>query len=94
MKNLLLTGMATGMCVHFPAVNAFMRSHRLRVPGNCVAAETPAMQRAVLHHLERTLRCCTRSSRGRSPFTVAWRGSHSKDPLPAFPAHAKKPFCY
>lgn len=69
-KNLVLTGLVTDMCVHFTAVDAFMRGYRLWVPGNCVAAETATAQRAALQHMVRTLRCCIRSSRGRSPFSA------------------------
>lgn len=70
-KNLVLAGLATDMCVHFTAVDAFMRGYRLWVPRNCVAAETAAAQRMALQHMERTLRCCTRNSHGRSPFKLA-----------------------
>lgn len=76
-QNIVLAGLATDMCVHFTAVDAFMRGYRLWVPGNCVAAETAAAQRAALRHMECTLRCCIRSSRGRSPFGPAPR--HSQD---------------
>lgn len=69
--NLVVTGLATDMCVHFTAVDAFMRGYRLWVPSDCVAAETPAAQQAALQHMEHTLRCCTRSSTGRVPFHTA-----------------------
>ena len=76
-QNLVLTGLATDMCVHFTAVDAFMHGYRLWVPGDCVAAETPAAQQAALQHMERTLRCCTRSARGRAPFhTIAGQRHH------------------
>ena len=70
-KILVLTGLVNDMCVHFTAVDAFMRGYRLWDPGNCVAAETATAQRTALKHMGRTLCCSIRSSRGRSSFTTS-----------------------
>jgi nicotinamidase-related amidase len=40
-KILILTGMATNICVLFTANDAYMRDYRLYVPCDCVAANTP-----------------------------------------------------
>jgi len=39
-KTLILTGLATNLCVLFTANDAHMRNYRVLVPSDCVAAET------------------------------------------------------
>ena len=39
-RTVILTGLATNICVLFTASDAFMRDYRLHVPADCVAANT------------------------------------------------------
>jgi nicotinamidase-related amidase len=47
-KTLILTGLATNLCVLFTANDGHMRNYRVLVPSDCVAAETPEGHRAAL----------------------------------------------
>ena len=55
-ETLIVTGMATDVCVLFTAADAYMRDYRLIVPRDCVAALTPALQRGALAQLQRALK--------------------------------------
>jgi nicotinamidase-related amidase len=61
-RELILTGLATDMCVHLTAADAFLRDYRVHVPENCTAAETPQAKAAALEHMQRVLRCDTRAA--------------------------------
>lgn len=54
-SRLILSGMATDMCVLFTAADAHMRDYRLWVPEDCVAAPTREGQRFALGLLTRHL---------------------------------------
>ncbi len=58
-RHLVITGLATDLCVQFSAMDAFVRSHALWVPADCTAAETPARHRAALDWMALALRCRT-----------------------------------
>lgn len=66
-QKIVLVGLAADICVHFTAVDAFMRGYALWVPRDCVAAETPQAHQAALAHMARTLKCSTACSSGRNP---------------------------
>jgi nicotinamidase-related amidase len=59
---LILTGMATDICVLFTANDAYMRDFKLLIPADCVAAEDPQRSAATLAHMERVLKADIRSS--------------------------------
>ena len=61
-STLILTGMATDICVLFSANDAYMRDLRIIVPSDCVAAEAPERNRAALLLMQRVLKAKTISS--------------------------------
>jgi nicotinamidase-related amidase len=50
-STLILTGLATNMCVLMTAADAHMRDYTLSVPEDCVAAEHPRDHAWALHHM-------------------------------------------
>ncbi|KRG70503.1 isochorismatase family cysteine hydrolase [Pseudoxanthomonas dokdonensis] len=73
-RRLVLTGVALDSCVLATALDADMREYRLWVPGDAVAAITPARKRQGLAMLETTLAADIRGIRAvRGPFPVATR---------------------
>jgi len=48
---LLVTGVASDQCIVMSAAEARMRDYEVIVPGDCVAAQTPARNARALHHL-------------------------------------------
>ena len=55
-RTVILTGMATDICVLFTAADAYMRDLRVIVPSDCVAALTPAASRAALAQMKSVLK--------------------------------------
>lgn len=55
-RTLIITGMATDVCVLFTAADAYMRDFRVIVPRDCVTALTPPAHRAALDHMRRTIK--------------------------------------
>jgi len=55
-ETLIVTGMATDVCVLFTAADAYMRDYRLIVPRDCVAALSPALHRAALTQMQHVLK--------------------------------------
>ena len=55
-RTLILTGMATDVCVLFTAADAYMRDFHLVVPRDCVAAISPAKHRAAIEQMKTVLR--------------------------------------
>ena len=55
-KVVIITGMATDVCVLFTAADAYMRDFRVIVPSDCVAALTPAAHRAALAQMRSVLK--------------------------------------
>jgi len=55
-ETLILTGMATDVCVLFTAADAYMRDLRVIVPRDCVTALTPAAHRSALSQMRTTLK--------------------------------------
>lgn len=61
-KKLIITGLATDICVQLTAADAFLRSLSVHVPSDCTAAETEEAKAAALEHMQRVLRCDVRPS--------------------------------
>lgn len=59
-RRLILTGLATPMCVLFTAMDAYMRDFEIAVPGDCSAAADPAQHRAALQYMATVLKADTR----------------------------------
>jgi len=59
---LILTGIATDICVLFTANDAYMRDFKLLIPADCVVAEDPKWNQASLRHMERVLKADVRLS--------------------------------
>lgn len=55
-KTLILTGFAGDFCVLFTANDAYMRSYKLIVPGDCVASESEDYNRQALDLMTRVLK--------------------------------------
>ena len=55
-ETLIVTGMATDVCVLFTAADAYMRDYQLVVPRDCVAALSPALHRTALAQMEAVLK--------------------------------------
>jgi nicotinamidase-related amidase len=52
---LIITGMATNICVAFTANDAFLRGYELYIPGDCVAANTAKLTRDALMQMKSVL---------------------------------------
>jgi nicotinamidase-related amidase len=57
-----LTGIASNICVLFTANDAYVRGYRIVVPGDCMAANTPADTRSALAQMREILKADTRPS--------------------------------
>jgi nicotinamidase-related amidase len=89
-ETVILTGMATDVCVLFTAADAYMRDFRVIVASDCVTALTPAAHRSALAQMRSVLKAQmvasasldlarlvrSRRSRGleRRPATTSLRG--------------------
>jgi nicotinamidase-related amidase len=56
-NELVITGLATDICVKMTAMDAFLRDYRIQVPANCTAAESPQRQDEALAYMRDILRC-------------------------------------
>ena len=54
-ETVVITGMATDVCVLFTAADAYMRDLHVIVPSDCVTALTPAVHRAALAQMRTVL---------------------------------------
>lgn len=70
-RRLVVTGLATDLCIQFTAMDAFLRGFRLWVPEDCTAAESPARKRAALSWMGRALRCHVQPAFGPPPPSAA-----------------------
>lgn len=59
-REIILAGIATDMCVHLTAADAFLRSYKVRVPANWTASETVEAKHRSLEHMDSVLRCDVR----------------------------------
>jgi nicotinamidase-related amidase len=62
-ETIVITGMATDVCVLFTAADAYMRDLHVIVPSDCVTALTPAVHRAALAQMRTVLKADVVSSR-------------------------------
>lgn len=58
----VITGIATDVCVLFTAADAYMRDLQVIVPSDCVTALTPAVHRAALAQMRTVLKADVRAS--------------------------------
>jgi nicotinamidase-related amidase len=56
-REVVLTGLATDMCVQLTAMDGFLRGYNLSVPANCTAAQTEAAKTASLAYMASVLKC-------------------------------------
>lgn len=61
-KKLILTGVASDICILFTANDAFMRDFELIVPADCVAASDEPTNESTLRYIARVLKADTRPS--------------------------------
>jgi nicotinamidase-related amidase len=61
-ERVILTGVATNICVLFTANDAYMRDFHLFVPRDCVASNTEEENRLALEQMEKVLKADTRPS--------------------------------
>lgn len=61
-ESLIVTGLATDMCVSATAQDAYVRKFRLWVPADCVAADSEEHDRQSLDHMQRTMKADIRRS--------------------------------
>jgi nicotinamidase-related amidase len=63
-RTVVLTGMATNLCVLYTANDAYMRDLRLVVPSDCVAANTVEESEFAVRQMERSLKATVSPSGG------------------------------
>jgi nicotinamidase-related amidase len=68
-KTLILTGMATDICVLFTANDAHMRGYRVVAPADCSAAEMVDAHRAAMHQMKKVMSADVRP-RPNSPLRI------------------------
>ncbi len=61
-KTLILTGMATNICVFFTANDAHMRGYRVIAPSDCSAAESVVDHRSTLEQMQKVMSADVRPS--------------------------------
>lgn len=61
-KQLVITGLTADSCVMFTAHDAYLRSFRIWIPSDCVAAHRPQYTRNSLAHMARVLKASTKPS--------------------------------
>jgi nicotinamidase-related amidase len=61
-RTLIISGIATDICVLFTANDAYMRDFRLFIPSDCVAAEDSEASANALAHMQRVMKADTRPS--------------------------------
>lgn len=61
-RELVLVGLATDMCVHLTAMDAYMQGYKVWVPSDCTAAESAVSKAESLRLMARVLKCSVRKS--------------------------------
>ena len=56
-EEIIITGVATDICVQLTAMDGFLRGYTLRVPADCTAAESADYQKQSIAYMERVLKC-------------------------------------
>lgn len=64
-RELILTGLATDICVQITAMDAYLRAYPTWVPSDCCAAESEASQRQALTYMQTILKCRTEPASAR-----------------------------
>jgi nicotinamidase-related amidase len=90
-ETVVIAGVAANICVLFTANDAYMRDYRVIVPGDCVASNTEAENRAALEEMAKVLKADTRPSTELSfPLDTAKEPDDGR-PRPAAPSTAFAP---
>jgi nicotinamidase-related amidase len=79
-RTVVLTGIATDICILFTANDAYMRDYRVVVPRDCVAANTRRKSGFALGQIREVLKGSTPSSRGIKFTTTALRRPTARRP--------------
>jgi len=58
-RELVICGLATDICVQMTAMDAFLREYRIWVPADCTAAESTQLKAASLDYMAKVLKCDT-----------------------------------
>jgi nicotinamidase-related amidase len=61
-ETLILTGIATDICILFTANDAYMRDYKLFIPSDCVASVEKGENEHALKYLKKNLQADTRAS--------------------------------
>ena len=61
-ERVVIVGLATDMCVHLSAMDAYMRGFKVWVPANCTAAEREQHKAAALKQMARVFKCSVRNA--------------------------------
>lgn len=61
-ERVVIVGLATDMCVHLSAMDAYMRGFKVWVPANCTAAEREQHKAAALEQMARVFKCSVRNA--------------------------------
>ncbi|EMI16142.1 isochorismatase hydrolase [Rhodopirellula maiorica SM1] len=61
-NTLVITGVATNICILFTANDAYMRGYQIWIPGDCVAANTADLSEAALEQARMVLKANTTNS--------------------------------
>lgn len=61
-EELIITGLATDICVLMTAMDAYLRNYRTWVPADCTTAENEGAHRWAPHHMQGVLKCNVREN--------------------------------
>ncbi len=56
-RQLIITGLATDICVQFTAMDAFLRGYQVHIPSDCTASESHDLKLQALGYMKRVLEC-------------------------------------
>ncbi|MCZ8258493.1 MAG: cysteine hydrolase [Bacteroidia bacterium] len=56
-REIIITGLATDICVQLTAMDAFLRDYTLKVPVDCTAAESVEYKKQSIAYMKRILQC-------------------------------------
>lgn len=82
-RELVICGLATDICVQMTAMDAFLREYRTWVPADCTAAESAELKAASLDYMAKVLKCDTAPSGKRTAGAASSRGSARPGRRPA-----------
>ena len=61
-RKVIVVGLATDLCIHLTAMDAYMRGFKVRVPRECTAAEDAVSKEAAQQQMPQELKCSIRKS--------------------------------